>query len=104
MTDFTAPHFAALEARYSEDLAAISAAADAARAAVDGDLGALHALSGNSAVDPANLLADIPMDELPPYVPPLLSSEHALIPDTPLIDSPISNTSLAFDDAPLWQN
>ena len=104
MNDLTGPHFAALEARYNEDLAALSSAADAARAAVDGDLSAIRTFAGNGSLDPADLLADIPMDDLPAYVPPSLSSEYALIPDTPLIDSPIANSSLAFDDAPLWQN
>lgn len=104
MTELTATHLEALEARYNDDVAALRAAADAARSAVDGDASALRAFSGSDRLD-ASLLADIPMDELPPYIPPSHSpSEHALIPDTPLIDAPTSPSSLAFDDTPLWQN
>lgn len=103
MTDSTAPHFDALEARFVDDLAAIRAGADAARAAVDGDTSALTAFAGSGVR--STILADVPIDDLPPYVPPPPSfgAENALIPDTPLIDGSL-NSSLAFDDAPLWQN
>lgn len=103
MTDSTGPHLEAIEARYNDDLAAISAAADAARAAVDGNASALTAFASSGTR--STLLADVPIDDLPAYVPPPpLAAEHALIPDTPLIDGSLANTSLAFDDAPLWQN
>ena len=103
MTDSTGPHFAALEARYNDDLAAIRAAADAARAAVDGDGSALTAFASSGVR--STILADVPIDDIPAYVPPPpLAAEHALIPDTPLIDGSLANNSLAFDDAPLWQN
>ena len=103
MTDSTAPHFDALEARFADDVSAIHAAADAARAAVDGDTSALTAFASNGVR--STLLADVPIDDIPPYVPPpSLGAENALIPDTPLIDGSLANTSLAFDDAPLWQN
>jgi hypothetical protein len=53
----------------------------------------------------STLLADVPIDDIPPYVPPpSFGAENALIPDTPLIDGSLANASLAFDDAPLWQN
>ena len=53
----------------------------------------------------STLLADVPIDDIPAYIPPpSLGAEHALIPDTPLIDGSLANASLAFDDAPLWQN
>ncbi len=103
MTDSTGPHFDALEARYADDVAAIHAAADAARAAVDGDTSALVAYAGNGLR--STLLADVPIDDIPAYIPPpSLGAENALIPDTPLIDGSLANASLAFDDAPLWQN
>jgi len=103
MTDSTGPHLEALEARYNDDLAAIRADAAAARAAVDGDSAALSTFAGNGVR--STILADVPVDDIPPYVPPpALLAEHALIPDTPLIDGSLANPSLAFDDAPLWQN
>ena len=43
-----------------------------------------------------------PIDEPPPYIPPPSApSVHALIPDTPLVESP---TAAFDDDAPLWQS
>jgi hypothetical protein len=103
MTDSTGPHLEALEARYNDDLTAIRIAADEARAAIDGDTNALTSFASNGVR--STLLADVPIDDLPAYVPPPpLAAEHALIPDTPLIDGSLANTSLAFDDAPLWQN
>jgi len=100
--DLTGPHLEALESRFNSDLTAIRASAESARAAVDGDAASLHAFSGNGSSyvpPPADFTA-----ETPPYVPPPLAYEGALIPDTPLIDGPLANQSLAFDDAPLWQN
>lgn len=103
MTDSTGPHLEALQARFNDDLAAIHAAADAARAAIDGDSSALTAFASNGVR--STLLADVPVDDIPAYVPPPpLGAENALIPDTPLIDGSLANNSLAFDDAPLWQN
>lgn len=100
--DVTGPHLEALESRFNSDLAAIHAAAESARAAVDGDTASLHAFSGNGAAF-APPLGDLSGEVFPAYPPPL-ASEGALIPDTPLIDGPLANQSLAFDDAPLWQN
>jgi hypothetical protein len=103
MTDSTEPHFDALEARFAADVSAIHAAADGARAAVDGDASGLIGFASNGVR--STLLADVPIDDIPPYVPPpSFGAENALIPDTPLIDGSLANASLAFDDAPLWQN
>jgi hypothetical protein len=102
-SELTQPHLEALEGRFNSDMAAIRAAAETARAAVDGDTDALKAFSGAGA-------ARAPLDDFLGFggeIPPLaasLGSEGALIPDTPLIDGPLANQSLAFDDAPLWQN
>ena len=58
------------------------------------------------------LIADVPVDEPPPYVPPPVApSANALIPDTPLVDAASPSrrraalAELTFDDdAPLWQS
>ena len=94
-------HQSALQAKLDAALAEIGQSADSARAVIDGDIEALHEL-GSAAGRPP-LIADVPVDEPPPYVPPPVApSVHALIPDTPLVDSPVS---AAFDDdAPLWQS
>jgi hypothetical protein len=94
-------HAAALRAQLDAALSEISAAANESRATIDGDIDALHAL-GQSAGRPP-LIADVPVDEPPPYMPPPMSSSaNALIPDTPLVDMP---AAAAFDDdAPLWQS
>ena len=77
--------------------------AQAAHAQIDGDLHALVELGGPPARPP--LIPGVPVEEPPPYVPPpSVTAHNALIPDTPLLDSPLSNSSLAFDDAPLWQS
>jgi hypothetical protein len=83
-------------------LAEIGTSADTSRAAIDGDIEALHALGASGGRPP--LIADVPVDEPPPYVPPPLApSVHALIPDTPLVDLPAS-PAFVDDDAPLWQS
>jgi hypothetical protein len=94
-------HTAALQQQLDAALSAISSAAQESRAAIDGDIEALHAI-GQSAGRPP-LIADVPIDEPPPYMPPPMSSSaNALIPDTPLVDFPAAS---AFDDdAPLWQS
>jgi hypothetical protein len=98
-------HFAALASSYEEAKAQLGRDTQAAHAQIDGDVEALKHLSGPGGVRPP-LIPGVPFDEPPPYVPPAPSaqSRNALIPDTPLVDSPLSTTSLAFDDAPLWQS
>jgi len=98
-------HFDALASSYEEAKAELGRAAQAAHAQIDGDLEALKHLSGPTGARPP-LIPGVPFDEPPPYIPPAPSaqSHNALIPDTPLVDSPLSNSSLAFDDAPLWQS
>jgi hypothetical protein len=92
-----------LDDRYETAVAAATSAAEAARANLDGSAAALRALASPDVRPP--LIANVPVDELPPYVAPqIAASAHALVPDTPLIDSPIAGNSLAFDDAPLWQS
>jgi hypothetical protein len=93
-------HRNALQEQLDAALANIGKAADSSRAVIDGDIEALHEL-GHAAGRPP-LIADVPIDEPPPYIPPPSApSVHALIPDTPLVDIP----SVAFDDdAPLWQS
>jgi hypothetical protein len=94
-------HLAALKQQFDAALADVGASADTSRAAIDGDIEALHEI-GTSAGRPP-LIADVPVDEPPPYIPPPPApSVHALIPDTPLVEMPASP---AFDDdAPLWQS
>lgn len=99
-SDLVQSHLAALAERHENDLAAISAAAGAARDAIE--TGATELIGRASG---RMQLLDVPVDDLPAYIPPPLpASEHALIPDTPLVDTALSNSSLAFDDAPLWQS
>jgi hypothetical protein len=94
-------HQSALQQQLDAALADVGAAADSSRAVIDGDIEALHELGATVGRPP--LIADVPIDEPPPYIPPPLSSSvHALIPDTPLVDTP---AAAAFDDdAPLWQS
>ena len=99
----TGPHLQALDSRFNSDVAAIRAAAESAREAVDGDASSLHAFAGSYG-STAGPLGEYTPEAFPPYVPSPLAGEGALIPDTPLIDGPLTNQSLAFDDAPLWQN
>ena len=96
MTD----HQSALKQQLDAALADVTQAADSSRAVIDGDIEALHQLGQSIGRPP--LIANVPIDEPPPYVPPPSAhSVHALIPDTPLVDSPLA----AFDDdAPLWQS
>ena len=98
------PHLEALAAGLNEAKAAVAQAAQAAHAQIDGDLETLERLTRPAERPP--LIPGVPVDVPPPYVPPAPSAEtsNALIPDTPLVDSPLSNSSLAFDDAPLWQS
>jgi hypothetical protein len=100
-----AAHFAALRSSYDDAIAEVGRVAKAAHAQIDGDLASLQSVAAPVATRPP-LIANVPIDEPPPYVPPPPSalSHNALIPDTPLVDSPLSNSSLAFDDAPLWQS
>jgi hypothetical protein len=94
-------HTAALHQQLDDALAMIAASADASRSVIDGDIETLNSLSHPATRPP--LIADVPVDEPPPYLPPPISSSaHALIPDTPLVDFP---AAAAFDDdAPLWQS
>jgi hypothetical protein len=95
-------HLEALAHAYEAAMAEVGRAAEAAHAQIDGDLEGLMQLNGTGRPP---LIANVPVDEPPPYVPPAPSRAHnALIPDTPLVDSPLSSSSLAFDDAPLWQS
>jgi hypothetical protein len=98
-----AAHLEELAQSYEAALAQIATAAQAAHARIDGDLEALAQLSGTGR--PA-LIRDVPIDEPPPYVPPpSAAAPNALIPDTPLVDAPAAGaSSIAFDDAPLWQS
>ncbi|GEM_PF-2628815 len=99
MTD----HQNALQQHLDAALAAIGQAADATRAVIDGDIQALHELGTPAGRPP--LIADVPFDEPPPYIPPPVApSVHALIPDTPLIESPGMAAAFVDDDAPLWQS
>lgn len=95
-------HVDALIARHAADVAAIMSAAEGARNALNGSASELRALSGSNGSLPTTL-GGLPVDDLPPYVPPPSAhAENALIPDTPLVDAPVG--APAFDDAPLWQN
>jgi hypothetical protein len=101
VTDVSA-HVAAIGAQYDSAVANITLCADAARRAAEADLAAVHEMLTN---DRPPLIAGIPVDEPPPYVPPPLpAAANALIPDTPLLETPAAASSLAFDDAPLWQS
>jgi hypothetical protein len=93
-------HQHALQEQLDAALANVGKAADSSRAVIDGDIEALHEV-GQAAGRPP-LIADVPVDEPPPYIPPPVApSVHALIPDTPLVEAP----AVAFDDdAPLWQS
>ncbi len=94
-------HQDALRSALDAALKEVSVAANASRDALAGDIKALNELSQPAARPP--LIADVPFDEPPPYIPPPVApSANALIPDTPLLDT---GSSPAFDDdAPLWQS
>ena len=94
-------HMSALQTQFDSALAEITSGAREARAAIDGEIEALQELEETNGRPP--LIADVPVDEPPPYIPPqAVPSANALIPDTPLVDF---GSSAAFDDdAPLWQN
>ena len=95
-------HQSALRQQLDAALAAVGAAADETRAVIDGDVKALHELGSPAGRPP--LIADVPFDEPPPYIPPPLApSAHALIPDTPLVETP-GAAAFVDDDAPLWQS
>ena len=103
MSDHLTDHLHALQDRDDAALGDIVAAADRSRESVDGSAEALRELDRDTSRPP--LIADVPVDELPPYVPPAPSiAANALIPDTPLVDSSLANGAPAFDDAPLWQS
>jgi hypothetical protein len=94
-------HVSALQQKLDAAVAEIAEAAEASRQVIEGDIEALHQLEPQVGRPP--LIADVPVDEPPPYVPPPSApAANALIPDTPLLDGAASP---AFDDdAPLWQN
>ena len=94
-------HTDALAQQLQAALAEVTAAANAARASLDGDVAALQALAQPVAAERPPLIPNVPVDEPPPYVPPPPTpSARALVPDTPLVEAPA-----AFDDdAPLWQS
>ena len=94
-------HRLALQVQFDSALAELTSAANASRGAIDGDILALKELGQTNGRPP--LIADVPVDEPPPYIPPPMTpSANALIPDTPLVDS---GSLPAFDDdAPLWQS
>ncbi len=95
-------HQDALRQQFDAALAEIGKAAGNSRATIDGDIEALHKFGQPGGRPP--LIADVPVDEPPPYVPPPVApSLHALIPDTPLVDAPGAGTPFV-DDAPLWQS
>jgi hypothetical protein len=93
-------HRNALRQRLDAALAEVGKAAEDSRAVIDGDIQALHEFGQSMGRPP--LIANVPIDEPPPYIPPPSApSVHALIPDTPLVES----SAAAFDDdAPLWQS
>jgi hypothetical protein len=96
-------HYEALAAGYEAAKVAVASAAQAAHAQIDGDLEALEQFTAAPARPP--LIPGVPVDAMPAYAPPPSAlSSNALIPDTPLVDSPSANASLVFDDAPLWQS
>jgi hypothetical protein len=94
-------HLEALAGAYEAAMTEVGRAAQAAHDRVDNDLAGLNEVAAAGA-RPAPF-ADVPFDEPQPYVPSS-GAYNAAIPDTPLVDSPLSNASLAFDDAPLWQS
>jgi hypothetical protein len=94
-------HQDALRDQFDAALAELNASANATRDAIDGDIKALAEI--NKPVTRPPLIPDVPVDELPPYLPPPVApSANALIPDTPLVDS--GNSPAFDDDAPLWQS
>lgn len=95
-------HTNALRQALDAALADVGRAADESRAVIDGDIEALHEMGQTNGRPP--LIADVPIDEPPPYIPPPVTpSMRALIPDTPLVDT--AGAASAFDDdAPLWQS
>jgi hypothetical protein len=96
-------HQNALQQQLDAALAEIGKNADTSRAVIDGDIEALRELGVTTGRPP--LIADVPIDEPPPYIPPPSApSVHALIPDTPLVDSPGASSAFIDDDAPLWQS
>jgi hypothetical protein len=96
-------HQNALQVQLNAALAEIGKAADTSRATIDGDIEALHELGATVGRPP--LIANVPIDEPPPYIPPPSApSVHALIPDTPLVDAPGGSPAFVDDDAPLWQS
>jgi hypothetical protein len=96
-------HQNALKAKLDEALAAVGSAADSTRAVIEGDIQAMHEAGAAAGRPP--LIADVPVDELPPYVPPPAApAAHALIPDTPLVEAPGATPAFIDDDAPLWQS
>jgi hypothetical protein len=95
-------HQSALQQQLDAALAEIGRAAVGSRATIEGNIDMLREL-GRTGRPP--LIADVPIDEPPPYVPPPAAPAlHALIPDTPLVDAPGASTAFADDDAPLWQS
>lgn len=100
-------HLAALQGAFEDAARAIAQAADEARSAIENDAGALREMLHDD--ERAPIIAGVPVDEPPPYIPPPMpAAANALIPDTPLVEAPPSASSaassLAFDDAPLWQS
>lgn len=96
-------HQKALQEQLDAALTAVGQAADATRAVIDGDIQTLHELGARTGRPP--LIADVPYDEPPPYIPPPVApSVHALIPDTPLLEAPGLAAAFVDDDAPLWQS
>jgi hypothetical protein len=96
-------HQSALQAQLNAALGEIGKSADTSRAVIDGDIEALHESGVTTGRPP--LIADVPVDEPPPYIPPPSApSVHALIPDTPLVDAPAGSSAFIDDDAPLWQS
>jgi hypothetical protein len=93
-------HLEALAGAYEAAMTEVARAAQAAHERVDADLAGLNEVVAAGA-RPA-LMADVSFDEPSAYVPS--GAYNAAIPDTPLVDSPVSGASLAFDDAPLWQS
>lgn len=90
----------ALHAQLDAALAEAGVTANGARAVIDGDVETLHELDQTGRPP---LIADVPVDEPPPYIPPPMStSANALIPDTPLVD--YGSLPAFDDDAPLWQS
>jgi hypothetical protein len=90
-------HLEAVAGAYEAAMLSIDRAAQTARERIDADVAGLTQLAGAGVRSP---FIDVPYDEPAPYVsPPAGNAYNALVPDTPLVDS-----ALAFDDAPLWQS